>query len=162
MLAEVEPVLLVEAAMSVLDDFSEDPRSGIRHYLPTIFNPVIDGEVLPDTPLRAIGAGAASGIDLLFCHTDDVFRLLPESGWAPTVLTESDLAAVATAVGLSAGLLDDYRAMVPDAAISDVYAMIMTDFLFGEYTTRLAEAAARAGGASFLSRFAWHSPAFGG
>jgi para-nitrobenzyl esterase len=161
-LAEIEPVLLVEAAMSVLDDFGEDPRSGIRHYLPTIFNPVVDGEVLPDTPLRAIGAGAASDIDLLFCHTADEFRLFTVPGWAPTVLTESDLAAVAAAAGLSARLLADYRAMVPDAAVSDVYAMIMTDFVFGEYTTRLAEAAARAGGASFLSRFAWHSPAFGG
>ncbi|NJC86848.1 carboxylesterase family protein [Planosporangium mesophilum] len=161
-LAGVPPQRLIDAATSVAVGFRQDPAAGQRYYLPTIFDPVVDGDVLPDTPLNAVAAGAAVGVDLLFAHTLDEFRLFSVGGTAPALTTDAELAAVAAAFGLSAERLADYRALVPDAAVPDVYAMIMTDFLFGEYTTRLAEAAAQAGGNVFLARFAWQSRAFGG
>jgi para-nitrobenzyl esterase len=161
-LAAVPPQRLVEASATVLTGFNRDPAAGPRYYLPTIFDPVVDGDVLPDTPLNAIGAGAAVGVDLLFLHTLDEFRLFSVTGAAPAVTTEAELAAVAATFGLADERLAAYRSLVPDAAVPDVYAMIMTDFLFGEYTTRLAESAASAGGNAFLARFAWRSRGFGG
>jgi para-nitrobenzyl esterase len=161
-LAGVAPMRLVDAASRVLARFRGDPASGARYYLPTIFNPVVDGEVLPAAPLPAIAAGAAAGTDLLLCHTVDEFRLFSVTGMAPAVHSEDDLAAAAAAFGQAGGRLDRYRALGPAGEPGEVYARIVTDFLFGEYTTRLAEASARAGGRAHLSRFAWRSPAMDG
>ncbi|HEX3791099.1 MAG TPA: carboxylesterase family protein [Pseudonocardiaceae bacterium] len=161
-LTGVDPGALVTAAETVLADFRADPAAGIRRYLPTVYNPVVDGDVLPDTPLRALAAGHATGVELVFCHTADEFRLFTVTGMAPPVTTEDELAGLAGAVGLSADRLAEYRALVPTATVPDVYAMLVTDFLFAEYAIRLAEAAAKAGGTVFLSRFDWSSPAFGG
>jgi para-nitrobenzyl esterase len=161
-LARVAPGGLIEAASRVLAQFRGNPASGVRYYVPTIFNPVVDGEVLPDAPLPAVAAGRATATDLLLCHTLDEFRLFSVTGRAPAVQTEDDLAAVAAAFGQAGHRLDRYRALGPPEAVPDVYARIVTDFLFGEYTTRLAEAAARAGGRAHLARFAWRSPALGG
>ncbi len=161
-LAAVPPERLVEASSAVLRGFFRDPSAGRRHYLPTVFNPVVDGEVLPDTPLRAVAAGAAKDTALLLLHTLEEYRLFTVTGNARAVRTDEELARAAATFGLPDGGVDGYRALAPDAGVPDLYAMLMTDFLFAEYTTRLAEAAARAGGTAFLSRFAWRCRALGG
>jgi para-nitrobenzyl esterase len=161
-LAAVPAGRLVEAGTSVLEEMNADPASGQRYYVPTIFNPVVDGEVLPVTPLAGVTAGAARGTGLLLCHTTEEFRLFSVRGVAPQVSDDAGLAAVAAACGLPGAGLARYRELMPDAAIGDVYAAVMTDFLFAEYTIRLAEAAARAGGAGHLARFAWRSRVLGG
>jgi para-nitrobenzyl esterase len=160
-LVTTPPGRLVEAAAVVLAAVNGDPSAGRLHYTPTIFEPVLDGDVLPAMPLHALAAGTARDVDLLFLHTTEEFRLFIALGMAPKVTTEAELAAVAAACRLSAEGLAEYRALVPDATVADVYAMLLTDVMFGEYTTRLAETAARAGGRAFLSRFAWPTPAFG-
>ena len=38
------------------------------------FGPVIDGEILPDSPFRALAAGAGRGVDLLIGHNRDEHR----------------------------------------------------------------------------------------
>jgi para-nitrobenzyl esterase len=163
-LAALPPAAALEAQAAVAGGFWGDPRAGIRHYLPTIYNPVADGEVLPAAPLPAITAGAAAGTDLLLCHTLEEFRLFSVGrAVAPRVRTEAELAAVAAACGLDDERLAGYRAARPAGEpLEDTYAAIVTDFVFGEYTTRLAEAAAGAGGRAWLARFAWRSPAAGG
>ena len=154
-LAAVPPGELVAASATVLRGFFHDPSAGRRHYLPTVFCPVVDGEMLPATPLAAVAAGAARGTPLLLLHTLEEYRLFTVTGNARLVRTEEELERAAATFGLPAGGIDGYRALAPDADVPDLYAMLMTDFLFAEYTTRLAEAAARAGGTAYLSRFAW-------
>lgn len=160
-LAAVPPERLVHASGTVLREFFHDPSAGRRHYLPTVFNPVVDGEVLPATPLSAVAAGAARDVPLLLLHTLDEYRLFTVTGNARAVRTDDELARAAATFGLAGGA-DGYRALAPDAAAPDLYAMLMTDFLFAEYTTRLAEAAASAGGTAYLSRFAWRCRALDG
>lgn len=161
-LAALPPERLVDASSTVLRDFFHDPSAGRRHYLPIIFNPVVDGAVLPDTPLRAAAAGAAADVGLLLMHTLQEYRLFSVTGNARAVRTDEELRRAAAIFGLPDGGVDGYRALAPDAAVPDLYSMLMTDFLFAEYTTRLAEEAARAGGTVFMSRFAWRCRTFDG
>ena len=42
---------------------------------PTPFSPIVDGDVLPRAPWRALADGAARDIDLLIGHTRDEYRL---------------------------------------------------------------------------------------
>jgi para-nitrobenzyl esterase len=146
----------------VLAQYQGDPAAGLRRHVPRVFSPVVDGASMPTTPLRASVAGATADVDLLLCHTVDEFRLFSMTGAAPQVGTDAELAQVAAEVGMSEEALDRYRATAPGATVPDLYGMIMTDFFFGEYATRLAEATSRAGGRSFLAKFGWRSPAFGG
>ncbi|MDV5149632.1 carboxylesterase family protein [Streptomyces sp. SBC-4] len=152
-LASATPQALVGASDHVVDDYRRDPASGSRHYDPSLYAPVLDGDVLPTDPLTGLAAGAARGVDLLVCHTTEEYWLLDAVGSSAKVTTEEQLARFAEDFGLPDGLVAGYRATVPQAPVLDVYLAVFGDLLFGEYSNRLAEAHARAGGRAFLSRF---------
>jgi para-nitrobenzyl esterase len=73
-LAAVDPARMIAAAGAVLSHYRSAP--GLRQQVPTVFSPVIGGDTLPTTPLRAIAAGSARDVDLLLRHTVDEFRLM--------------------------------------------------------------------------------------
>jgi para-nitrobenzyl esterase len=120
------------------------------------FEPVIDGEVLPVLPIKAIEAGAGSDVDVLVGYNTQEARLFflttPERGLvtrALTVvlsrlfkLTRKDRKAYR---GWAAGPSRDYDAMIA----------MLTDAVYRIPTLRLAEAHGRA----HVYRFAWQSSA---
>ncbi|MGN3955304.1 carboxylesterase/lipase family protein [Streptomyces sp. ESR1.13] len=152
-LLSATPQALVAAADRVVDDYRRDPASGSRHYDPSLYAPVLDGDVLPTDPLTGMATGAALDVDLLVCHTTQEYWLLDAVGSSAKVTTEAQLARFAEDFGLPDGLVAGYRAALPQAPVLDVYLAVYGDLLFGEYSNRLAELHARAGGRSFLSRF---------
>ncbi|MFF1506814.1 carboxylesterase/lipase family protein [Streptomyces sp. NPDC058326] len=152
-LASATPQALVLASDQVVDGYRRDPSSGSRHYDPSLYAPVLDGDVLPVDPLTGMAAGRSRGIDLLVCHTTEEYWLLDAVGSSAKVTTEERLDRFATDFGLPGGLVDGYRAALPGAPVLDVYLAVFGDLLFGEYAHRLAELHAGAGGRAFLSRF---------
>ncbi|MFI9207978.1 carboxylesterase/lipase family protein [Streptomyces sp. NPDC053253] len=152
-LTAATPQDLVIASDRVVDDYRRDPASGSRHYDPSLYAPVLDGDVLPTDPLTGLAAGAARGVDLLVCHTTEEYWLLDAVGSSAKVTTEEQLARFAEDFGLPDGLVAGYRAAMPQAPVLDVYLAVFGDLLFGEFSNRLAEVHARAGGRAFLSRF---------
>ncbi|WP_329205095.1 carboxylesterase family protein [Streptomyces sp. NBC_00683] len=153
-LVSASPGALVDASDTVADAYRRDPASGQRHYDPAIYGPVAGGETLPLDPLTASAAGGASDVDLLVCHTTEEYWLLDAVGSSAKITTEEQLALFAADFRLPSALLDDYRARMPGAPVLDVFLAVYGDMLFGEYSSRLAESHARAGGRAFLSRFA--------
>jgi para-nitrobenzyl esterase len=176
--ADLSDAAILAAQAAVLDRFRKDPASGARHYLPTIYSPVAGrpgsgdaaarggiapaspGELLTVGPLQA--AATAPDVALLATHTVDEFRTFTVGEGGPIECTEDDVAALGRAFGLSAARYAQYRAAAAGLPLAEVYAMLGTDFLFGEYTSRLAEARGQAGAETYLARFAWPSPAAGG
>jgi len=180
--AGLSDAAILAAQAAVLDRFRKNPASGARHYLPTIYNPVVGspgpagpaasgpaggdggparpGERLTTGPLQAVAV--APDVALLATHTVDEFRTFSVGEDGPIERTEGDVAALGQAFGLSAAGLAEYRAAAAGLPLAEVYAMLGTDFLFGEYTTRLAEARGQAGAETYLARFGWPSPAAGG
>ncbi|MGW0641705.1 carboxylesterase/lipase family protein [Streptomyces badius] len=147
------PEALVAATDRVCARYAQDPASGQRHYDPAIYGPVADGVLLTADPLEALAAGAGGAVELLVCHTTEECWLLDAVGSSARITTEEQLAVFAVDFGLPASLVEGHRERLPDAGVLDVYLSLHSGLLFGEYSSRLAEAHARAGGRAFLARF---------
>lgn len=147
------PEALVAATDRVCERYAQDPGSGQRHYDPAIYGPVADGVLLTADPLEALAAGAGGAVELLVCHTTEEYWLLDAVGSSAKITSEEQLASFAADFGLPAPLVEGYRERLPDAPLLDVYLSLYSGLLFAEYSTRLAEAHALAGGRAFLARF---------
>ncbi|MFF8639030.1 carboxylesterase/lipase family protein [Streptomyces pilosus] len=152
-LTSVTPKALVTASDQVVDDYRRDPASGSRHYDPSLYAPVLDGDVLSTDPLTGMSAGATREVDLLVCHTTEEYWLLDAVGSSTKITTDEQLARFAKDFSLPDGLVAGYRAAMPHAPVLDIYLAVFGDLLFGEYSSRLAEQHAQAGGQAFVSRF---------
>lgn len=162
-LLTASPQALVAASDAVVADFRGDPEAGRRHYDPVLYAPVADGRTLAADPLVALAGGAAHpGVGLLVCHTAQEYWLLHAVGSSAEVTTEEGLARFAADLRLPAGLVEEYRELMPGAPVLDVYLALYGDAVFGEYGCRLAEAHAAAGGRAHLSRFTRHRTDAGG
>ena len=70
--AAADPARLAAASDAVR---TQDHRWGPVAHTASPFSPVVDGEVLPVAPWRALAAGAARHVDLLTGHNRDEYRL---------------------------------------------------------------------------------------
>ncbi|WP_103534719.1 carboxylesterase/lipase family protein [Streptomyces sp. SM11] len=152
-LLAASPEALVAAGDRVCERYAQDPGSGQRHYDPAIYGPVADGALLTADPLDALAAGAGGAVELLVCHATEEYWLLDAVGSSAKITTADQLAAFADDFGLPASLVEGHRERLPDAPVLDVYLSLYSGLLFAEYSTRLAEAHALAGGRAFLARF---------
>ncbi|MFE5085985.1 carboxylesterase/lipase family protein [Streptomyces mirabilis] len=152
-LTSATPQALVIASDKVVDAYRRDPASGSRHYDPALYAPVLDGAVLPTDPLTGMASGTTQKVDLLVCHTTEEYWLLDAVGSSAKVTTDEQLALFAEDFHLPDGLVAGYRAAMPHAPVLDVYLAVFGDLLFGEYSNRLVELHAQAGGRAFLARF---------
>ena len=134
------------------------------HGLP--FTPVVDGVVLPEAPIDAIGKGQAAGVTVLIGTTRDEWKLFTMMD--PLIATLDDAGAakrVAAMVGNPSGAGDviaHYRATRPEATISDVWSAVGTDVVFRIPAIRLAEKQSALGNDVFMYRFDYATPIFGG
>ncbi|MFD0020000.1 carboxylesterase/lipase family protein [Streptomyces sp. NPDC058382] len=153
-LERASPQALVRASDAVVAQYRQNPESGRHHWDPVIYGPVADGAWLRADPLSGPADGNASAIDLLVCHTTQEYWLLDAVGSCAKVTTQEQLDCFARDFQLPDALTRGYRGLLPDAPVGDVHLALYGDLMFGEYSSRLAEAHARAGGRTFLSRFA--------
>jgi carboxylesterase type B len=166
-LAEVPVDRLLEAQLAMHDDLAADPdpqRWG-HDVVDTrmLWQPVIDGDVLPAHPLDRIAAGAGAAIDVLIGTNSDEHRLFLASTGAIEHITEEVLGAAISAYGLApAETIAAYRAERPGARPGDLLAAIQTDWFWRNPAIRLADAHASQGGATYMYEFAWRSPQFDG
>jgi para-nitrobenzyl esterase len=131
----------------------------VRHFsggLP--FTPVVDGVVLPERPIDAIGGGSAAGVRVLIGTTREEWKLF--SMLDPTV-GQLDEAALVKRVG-APGAVESYRARRPDAGIAELWSALQTDQVFRIPAVRLAERQSALGNDVYMYRFDYGTPAWGG
>lgn len=124
-----------------------------------IFEPVIDGVILPGLPEDLIAGGASRDVELLIGTNADEARLF----FVPTGAdqTMSPLAAQLFAWTFGArrpGTVARYRRNRPGASAGEVSAAILTDGYYRAPALRLALAHSRA----HVYEFAWRAPLFDG
>jgi para-nitrobenzyl esterase len=128
-LETVPPRLLVAATETIRRTMAHRVRTwGPMATTPTPFSPVVDGDVLPSTPWRALAEGAARDVDLLVGHTRDEYRLIAAHA------TDRDATA---ALDLLAPDPDAYRRAFPQA---ELYELVNADWLMRMPTIHLADA----------------------
>ncbi len=128
-----------------------------------IFEPVVDGEVVPARPIERIVAGASADVDLMVGTTTEEWRFFLVPGGAIDRVTEDRLSTRARAMGLDVEhALAVYRASRPQATPGDLLGALITDWFFRIPAIRLAEAHAKNGGSTHMYEFAWRSPLFDG
>ncbi|MFF8619036.1 carboxylesterase family protein [Streptomyces sp. NPDC015350] len=128
----------------------------------TALCPVIDGEVLPETPWSALTGGRASGIELLTGHTRDEFRLFSVMGGRRGTFTGQDARAALELLAPQPHGAEAYRAAFPRADPEELVETVYSDALFRMPSQKLAEANAAAGGTSYLFELRWTAPVLDG
>jgi para-nitrobenzyl esterase len=127
-----------------------------------MFEPVVDGTVLPQRPCDHAEAGGTRELDLMVGVTAQEFRFFMVPNGVIDQVSEDRLKPAAAALGLGPQKLAVYRQDASRSSPGEVLQAVMTDWFFRIPGLRLAEAHSRAGGAAFVYEFAWGSPLFEG
>jgi len=138
-----------------MDRWGPRARTGVP------FSPVVDGEVLPAAPWRALAAGAGRGVDLITGHNRDEYRLFTElNGQRGTITDEMASDALCGLAGGEPGEAA-YREAYPDADAETLFELVNSDWLFRMPSLHLAQAHAAGGGPTFLYQVSLEASAAG-
>jgi para-nitrobenzyl esterase len=152
-----DPARLTAAADAVRPGDHFGPWGPVA-YTPTPFSPVVDGDVLPVAPWRAVAAGAGRDIDLITGHTRDEYRLFMQVYGLQGRVTAELASDALTGLGASE---EEYRTAYPDADPEALFELVHSDWLFRMPTLHLAQAHAAAGGRTFLYELRYPAPEAG-
>jgi len=160
----LERLVAAQAELAVELALRPDPaRWGEVAANAMMFEPVVDGEVVPARPIERIVAGAGAGVDLMVGTTTEEWRFFLVPGGAIEGVTDERLMTTARVMGLDVEhALPVYRISRPQATPGDLLSALITDWFFRIPAIRFAEAHASNGGSPYAYEFAWRSPLFNG
>jgi para-nitrobenzyl esterase len=147
--AAADPARLT-AASDAVRPADHGERWGPVSLTPTPFSPVVDGEVLPAAPWRALAAGAGRGVDLVAGHNRDECRLFIELSGQSGKITDEEASDALRALAGGASGEAAYRQAYPAADAETLFELVNSDWLFRMPTLHLAQAHAAAGGQTFF------------
>lgn len=128
------------------------------------FEPVVDGETLPEDPAVVIGRGEGLDVQVLIGCNLDEFRLFTVPTGQFDVLPEAVARVTATRYGLDPDhAFEVYRAAGSASTPGELHARLVTDWIYRIPALRLAEAyARRRAGSVYAYEFTWQPSAFDG
>jgi len=124
----------------------------------TPFSPVIDGEVLPRAPWRALVSGAARDVALLTGHNKDEYRLFIAAQGRLGKITEDEANTVLDYFAPAPDGPAGYRKAYPNADAGGLFEVAFSDWLFRMPTLHLAQAHAMSGGTTYLYELTAQAP----
>ena len=154
-----DPMRLVAAQTDVTARMKEYQQWGAVRITDTPFSPVIDGEVLPRAPWRALVSGAARDVALLSGHNKDEYRLFIAAQGRLGNITEDQANTVLDYFAPAPDGPAGYRKAYPDADAGGLFEVAFSDWLFRMPTLHLAQAHAMSGGTTYLYELTAHAPA---
>ena len=158
-LSSADPARLVTAQAEVCGRMAEHADWGGVRLTVTPFSPVVDGEVLPRAPWRALLSGAARDVALLTGHNKDEYRLFIAFAGKLGRITPAEAETVLDAFGPAPDGAARYRKAYPDADAGALYEAAFSDWLFRMPTLHLAQAHAMSGGTTYLYELTAQAPA---
>ena len=156
-----ERVIEAQKALTVQLQNAPDPgRWGEIVANLMMFEPVVDGDVLPAPPWQRIAAGSAAEVDVLVGANRHEYRFfLVPTGVADRVEAQAARRDRSRATGCPTAHSTATGPHTPDASPGELLAEVMTDWFFRIPALRLAEShPAR----SYVYEFGWESPAYDG
>ncbi|MFJ5266485.1 carboxylesterase/lipase family protein [Streptomyces sp. NPDC088387] len=162
-LAAVDPDKLTESATAAMPSTRQHvDRWGMVAYAVTPFAPVVDGEILPEYPWRALAEGAGREVPLITGHNRDEFRLFVTLSGRSGKITAERTAATLRLFGPGPEPETGYRAAYPGASDETLHELVQSDWYFRMPTLHLAQAQLTGGGQAHLYELTWAAPANGG
>lgn len=158
-LREADPMRLVAAQTDVTARMKEHQEWGAVRITDTPFSPVIDGEVLPRAPWRALVSGAARDVALLTGHNKDEYRLFIAAQGRLGNITDDEANTVLDYFAPAPDGPAGYRKAYPAADAGGLFEVAFSDWLFRMPTLHLAQAHAMSGGTTYLYELTAHAPA---
>lgn len=160
-LAAVPMADTVRATESMISDLRTPGKWGALEGQPP-FLPVVDGQVVTDSPVAALRRHSSRQMPLLMGCTDEEARLYLLPGGIIDRIPAPAVAGLLRRLGLPPQALATYAKVRPQASAGDMLAALESDMTFRIPTLRYAEARAQMGAPLWVYHFAWSSPAFGG
>ncbi|MEO5636712.1 MAG: carboxylesterase family protein [Chitinophagaceae bacterium] len=132
----------------------EDPTGGL-----VLFYPVIDGDIVPDIPLKEIEKGAAKTTDLLIGYnTDEMNYFLIPSGLQKKIKLNLILnIAVKKVHPAPSAIISVYKAQYPKKKLGEIFSAITTAYQFQVPAIRIAELQAKQNDRTYMYEFNWKS-----
>jgi para-nitrobenzyl esterase len=149
-LRQVAPQKLADASAGITYQDRWGYRLSVRQ---SQFGPVIDGRVLPDSPFRALAAGAGRDIELLIGHNRDEYNVVIYGSGGPDSITPAMADRALMSLPPSPDAAQSYRAAYPDADHRQLYQLVCSDFVYRMPTLHIAQAHAAGGGTTHLYEF---------
>lgn len=124
-----------------------------------LFFPVIDGDIVPDIPLKQVQNGAGSTHDLLLGYnSDEVNYFLIPTGLMKKIKFNLILKkAVQTVHPVPAAAIAVYKDAYPKKNLGELFSTILTGYQFLVPSVRYADAHSKGGGKTFMYEFGWKS-----
>ncbi|MFB9377961.1 carboxylesterase/lipase family protein [Kineococcus gynurae] len=154
--AGLPPRRLLEATDAVLADVQKHPEAGPRALLPTIYSPLVDGDLVTSDPLDP--TGGRGDVDVLLHANAEEWKLFSALPRSPRPRTAADLAAYARAARLDEEQFAGFRDRSGARSPKEFTDRLMTAALFAEPTRRVGRAQSAAGARVHRSRLDWRSP----
>ncbi len=128
------------------------------------FQPTVDGNLLPDLPLKTIESGATGDVPTMIGTTADEMTLFLSLQLGVGQLDDSTLQKQMRGFfgDRAADVVAAYTANRPGESNGDLLTAISTDRVFRIPAIRLAEAQARQGRPTYMYLFSWPSPVMDG
>ena len=123
------------------------------------FGPVIDGDILPDSPLRALAAGVGRGVELLIGHNRDEYRLAVHANGGRVTAQQAEMAL--TSLPPIPDGAQAYRAAHSGTSHAELYELVCSDFVYRMPTLHIAQAHAAGGGTTYLYEFCFDASPIG-
>jgi para-nitrobenzyl esterase len=128
-----------------------------------VFEPVVDGAILPAVPLDRLREGASAGVDVMTGSNSDEHALFLVPNGAAGFIDDGMLGLALGLVGADAEkVLPPYREANPGASAGELMIAAVGDWFFRIPAIRVAEARKANGADTFIYEFGWPSPAFEG
>ncbi|WP_329060425.1 carboxylesterase/lipase family protein [Streptomyces sp. NBC_01429] len=125
------------------------------------FDLVVDGDVLPEDPARALSEGRAGDVELLLGTNTEEYRLWFVPGGTIDRITPLTLRLALIRFGVRGRTAAVYRANRPGASPGEILGALATDLLLRMPLVRLADARRAAPAATYFYEFGWPSPVGG-
>lgn len=166
-IAAIVPGRLLQAHGELKGDLMAHPdqeRWGAETVVSVLlWQPVLDGGVIPGRPIDDIAEGYSADIDLMTGSTTEEWNFFLVPGGAIEQITPEMLPGAIAAYGLPLeATLETYRAAHPGASAGELLSAVQSDWYCRIPALQLADAHAKNSAATWMYEFAWRSPQYGG
>ncbi|MGX9463537.1 carboxylesterase/lipase family protein [Shewanella sp. A14] len=161
-IASVPYPQLVATVIEMGEEITNRQDWGMLSWGGTAFLPVIDKDLIADTPMTNLQHNINPSIPVIVGSTDQEARLYMVPSGAIDRVNATQISLFLNDLALGDQSLTLYSRGNKDLSEGDIFANIQSDFTFRMPAIRIAEQLVKNGNNVWKYNFSWLSPAFGG